>query len=62
MADEAGHFAVDHTADHADLLVDGAPREPHRSDKFVVTGGRLAAAAAPSGEGRQEKGRAGDER
>jgi hypothetical protein len=62
MADEAAHFVADHAADHADLLVDGAPRQPDRPDEFVVTGGRLAAAAGLSGEGRREKGRAGDER
>jgi uridine kinase len=44
LADEERHFAADRTVEHADLLVDGAPAEPHdpRTEylRRARTGGR----------------------
>jgi uridine kinase len=45
MADEAAHFAADRTADHADLVVDGAA-EPDGDDAFIQVAGGLGCAAA----------------
>lgn len=33
---ERAHFAVDETATHVDLLVDGAPTLPHDADRYYV--------------------------
>ncbi|WP_412535394.1 uridine kinase [Micromonospora zamorensis] len=35
-AGEQAHFAADDTANHADLLVDGAPTLPHDSDRYYL--------------------------
>jgi hypothetical protein len=37
MADEDEHFALDRTADHVELLVDGAPEVPHDAEKEFVS-------------------------
>jgi len=36
MADEDKHYAVDGTAERADVLVDGAPGVPHHPDTEFV--------------------------
>lgn len=48
MEREDAFFAVDRTRDRADLIIDGAPAEPHAPEREFVVGG---SAAGDGGEG-----------
>jgi uridine kinase len=56
LVDEEAHFAADRTAEHADLLVDGAPQAPlDPTDQYLPrapAGGRSGDRALPGGDRR----------